>query len=444
MGSDSTIAVIGGGVSGIAAAHFLKQAGLEVELLERSEHLGGRIGSCRLGDRWLDFGGKNIGRRYHLFRRFTESLGEFRWEYFGINSSQVRDGRIVTFDSSRRWRTVARLLRRCRPSDLIRFGHLCWRARSSEENGYLGSAFFGALGQRLDDRPASDFFGAEFCRRMLRPMTVRMNGAEPDEVYMGNLGTNIRMIFDSYEQLEVGMKQLLDRFAATTRVRLGVRVDGLVERSGRVVGVRATDSSGATRERAYAGVVLATQAPEAARLLEPAAPELAELLGQVRYYPVAVALARYRRDVFSPEVRALVFDQGEVLSNAGSYGINDLDLVRYTFSGRRARRFLARESEPEAWLRRGEELLGRYLPVDPSERIEFVARRFDRGLCAYVPHYERFSSGLTEQLRALPGLFLTGDYLRGASIEACFRASQSCASRIVADVAEADNGAGVD
>jgi len=425
-----TFAVVGGGVSGIAAAWFLDRRGFDVEVIEREGSLGGRIGSCRLGDRWLDFGGKNIGRRYHRFRRFTASLGDNPYEYFGINSSQVRDGKIVTFDSNRRWRSMFELLRHCSAGDVARFARLLLRVKWSEDNGYLGSDYFNALGRRLDARPASAYFSSEFARRVLRPMTVRMNGAEPDEVYMGNLGSNIRMVLDSFDQLERGMNRVLDQFGRAFTVRLGERVDSLLVHDGRAVGLRVTGAAGETEERRYRGVVLATPAPIAASLVEPVAPELAHRLRAVSYYPVALVLAQYDRPVFSPEVRALVFDAGEVLSNAGSYGAGDLDLVRYTFSGKAARAFLAGESDEEAWLERGEQALGRYIPVDRRERRDFVARRFDLGLCAYTPDCGRFAAGLEEGLRGLSGLYLTGDYLRGSSIEACFRAAESSTSRI--------------
>src|SRR5687767_15685784 len=99
--------VVGGGASGLAAAYFLEQQGLRSVIVERDGALGGRMGTVQLGDRSLDCGGKNIGRRYRLFRRFAASLGAHAFEYFGLNSSQVIDGRVKTFDGNARWRTMA-------------------------------------------------------------------------------------------------------------------------------------------------------------------------------------------------------------------------------------------------------------------------------------------------------------------------------------------------
>jgi oxygen-dependent protoporphyrinogen oxidase len=427
-------AVIGGGISGIAVSYLLRRRGIESEILEQSGSLGGRIGSCRLGERLLDFGGKNIGRCYRRFREFTASCGDNPYEYFGINSSQVRDGRIVTFDSRRRWAGLLDLARRCSKRDLFRFGRMCLAVRRNEENGYLGSPYFDALAERLGDPPVRTYFGDEFCRRIIRPMSVRMNGAEPDEIYIGNLGSNLRMVLDSYDQLALGMQRVIEQFGRTAIVRLGARVESLIVRAGRIAGLRVVGPTGGTEERFYDGVVLATPAPVSSRIAASAASRLTELLGGVHYYPVVLILAEYTRDVFEPSVRALVFDEEEPLSNAGSYGVHDLNIVRYTFSGRKARTHFRGEVDMEALLRVGEEKLNRHIPVDRRDRLRFVGRHFELGLCAYTPHYRHFATALQAELRALPGLYLSGDYLSGASIEACFRAAEMCVSAIAADL----------
>jgi oxygen-dependent protoporphyrinogen oxidase len=142
-----------------------------------------------------------------------------------------------------------------------------------------------------------------------------------------------------------------------------------------------------------------------------------------------VIVARYREPVFTPSVRAIVFGPDQPLSNAGAYGAGRLDTVRYTFSGRAAREAI--ESEPAALLRRAETLLGAHTPVRTEQRRDFVARRFDDGLCAYAPHHADWRAALGESLRDVGGLALAGDYLRGASIEACFRAAHGATQSLL-------------
>src|SRR5215470_15446132 len=93
-----SIAVVGGGAAGMAAAYHLRRQGHHVEVIERGSCLGGRMATATLGSRKIALGGKNIGRRYTLFREFVRDMGDQPFEYFGLNSSRIRDGRVVTLD----------------------------------------------------------------------------------------------------------------------------------------------------------------------------------------------------------------------------------------------------------------------------------------------------------------------------------------------------------
>jgi oxygen-dependent protoporphyrinogen oxidase len=391
------------------------------------------VAPARLGGRPIELGGKNIGRRYTLFREFAREMGATEYEFFGINSSRVlADGRLLTVDSTRRWKSVLGLLRACPLGDLWRFGRLALRVMRSEADGFLGGAYFAALGERRDDRPLAAWFSRPFADTVLRPLSLRMNGAEPDEVYLGTLGTNLRSLLDTYDQPTQGMAPLFTRFAAQVPVHLGVKVVGLVVRGGKVVAVKTRRADGQTEERPCAGVVLATPAAASAALLEPQLAPVAQALRAVRYFPVLVVVARYARPVFSASVRALVFGPDSPLSNAGAYGVGALDTVRYTFSGRAARQALDGGADAVALLAQAEATLARYTSLRPSDRLAFVARRFDPGLCAYAPRHGNLHRALEQAEDAMAGLSLTGDYVRGASIEACFRAARGAVTRTLA------------
>jgi oxygen-dependent protoporphyrinogen oxidase len=305
-----------------------------------------------------------------------------------------------------------------------------WRVKSDETGGYLGSSLSRKLAARFDDRPASHYFSREFCNRVLRPMSVRMNGAEPDEIYVGNLGSNVRMILDTYEQFQHGLSPLLRDVQQQYDVRLGTAAESLLVTRGRVSGVRVRTRDGQTTDLQGAGVILATPAHASAALTESVLPGLAGVLRSVAYYPVTLIVAEYDRPVFTSSVRAFVFGEEEVVSNAGAYGINDLNLVRYTFSGRTARGSIERTSNDEQLLKAGETALSKYVPLDAAWRRRYVVRHFRPGLCAYTPRHARFLDQIGHERAKLSGLYLTGDYIQGASIEACFRAASACVTRL--------------
>jgi oxygen-dependent protoporphyrinogen oxidase len=422
--------IVGGGASGLAAAFFLRQLGIESLIVERDDSPGGRMGTVQLGERSLDCGGKNIGKRYALFRRFAASVGAYPFEYFGLNSSQAVDGTVKTVDARARWRTLLDLTRGLAMTDLLRFGHLVWRVKADEAGGYLGSPLSRKLAARFDDQPASRYFSREFCTRVLRPMSVRMNGAEPDEIYVGNLGSNVRMILDTYEQFQHGLAPLLRDVQQQYDVRLGATAESLLVTQGRLTGVRVRTRDGQSADVHGAGVILATPAHVSAALTESVVPGLATVLRTVAYYPVTLIVAEYDRPVFTSNVRAFVFGEDEVVSNAGAYGIHDLNLVRYTFSGRTARIAIDHALDGEQLLTAGEAALSKYVPLDAAWRRRYVVRHFRPGLCAYTPRHGQFLDRIGHQRAKLPGLYLTGDYIQGASIEACFRAASACVTRL--------------
>lgn len=429
-------AIVGGGLSGLAAAWYLQRRGAETHIFERDSTLGGRAGSGPLGERVVTFGGKNIGRDYTRFRAFTQSLGEHRYEHFGINSSRVLDGQLLTFDSENRSQAL-RQLRGIPARDLLRLGRLMLAVRRNHDARYLAVESCQRLRRRYRGKSVEQVFGARLLALLLRSLTVRVSAAEPAEVPMANVLPYVGMIVDSYEQLSGGMHEVVAAAAAHSRVRLRAEVHGLLIENGDVCGVEFTTATGFATER-FDGVVIATPANTAAALVESLAPMVAELLDEVRYFPVAVLLAEYERPVFDQSVRAIVFGDDQPLSNAGAYGLDDLNVIRYTFSGCRARWLLERETDPEMLATIAEGTLAPFATVAGNPRRALAARRMSPGLCAYHPDQAAFMQALGGSANELPGLTLTGDYLLGCSIEACFAAAEVA----IAGISASDGGDG--
>lgn len=73
--SEKKIAVIGGGLSGLAAAYTLSQKGFSVSVFEAESTCGGRVQSLPVHDRQVDFGGFIIYPWYETFHRLIDGLG---------------------------------------------------------------------------------------------------------------------------------------------------------------------------------------------------------------------------------------------------------------------------------------------------------------------------------------------------------------------------------
>jgi len=426
------VAVIGGGISGIATAFYLTQRNFEVDLYEAADRIGGRIGSEILDGRWLDFGGKNIGKKYRLFRDFVKQCGPLDYEYFGFNTSQIINNRVVRInkEGAKLFNTL-RLIGLCGFDGIRKLSPLVLAILQNRQQGALDSDYFNRLAEQNDQLSLAGFLNEPCLSNIVRPVTVRMNGAEPDECYPGNFGSNLALVLDSYEQLKHGMHGMLDAFQGKAKVGSLRVLTGHSVTS--ISSDQMTDTisigymHGVTPATAvYDRVISALPATRLSVLLDESLPKVSALLRQVRYYPVVVALVKYSYDVFDKSQRAMVFDHSFPLSNAGAYGINDLNLVRYTFSGRVSRSVISANSDPEEVIALGEQIASPYFAIRGNIRESFAYRYLSEGLCAYSQLHHRLLRDIDKQLESFAGFAATGDYRRGASIEACFRAAGEC------------------
>jgi oxygen-dependent protoporphyrinogen oxidase len=146
---------------------------------------------------------------------------------------------------------------------------------------------------------------------------------------------------------------------------------------------------------------------------------------------VGVVAAEYDRPAFPDEFAALTAPHGMKLSNAGSYGLNDRHIVRWTFSGRQARGLIERDTfDPEPLLAEGEAFLKQHTPLSEAHRVGYAARAFEPGLCAYRRNHAAMLGEAERRLDRLPGLAIAGDYVRGASLEACVRSGEQAVERV--------------
>ncbi|MGO4617949.1 NAD(P)/FAD-dependent oxidoreductase [Nocardia sp. 2YAB30] len=430
------VAVIGSGISGISAAVKLHLAGLSVDLIEKDGVLGGRFGVSKLGDHDVMLGGKNIGRKYRVLRAMLDDLGATEYEHFGINTSRVRDGVVLPIDSNRRLATLVNLAKLSGPWDFLTLARLAARVRSDESARLLGSDFARNMAARYDDKPLADNLGSDLVDNVIRPVTVRMNGAEPDEVYLGNFGTNLAMLMDTFDQLTSGIKPVLSVVERLVNVRLGTQVHR-IEQSARADGeisVTMATPDGGVDTVGYDGVVLATPAHIAADVLPEQSAELAGLLRSVNYFPATVAVVEYAEDVFRSDIRAIAMDDGPC-SNAGSYGIDQRNVVRYTFSGRQGRVTAPTDDDIAGLIGDAEQLLGKYLGIEQPVRVDMACRHWEQAYCAYGPHYGDVLAGIRSRLADFGGkLTLAGDYMLGVSLENCCRSGKAAAAGLLGNL----------
>ncbi|MFM9653907.1 FAD-dependent oxidoreductase, partial [Streptomyces galilaeus] len=60
-GSEVDVVIVGAGLSGLTAAHRLRQFGLSVRVFEASSRVGGRVASAAVDGVHVDLGGTFVG-----------------------------------------------------------------------------------------------------------------------------------------------------------------------------------------------------------------------------------------------------------------------------------------------------------------------------------------------------------------------------------------------
>ncbi|MFO0683709.1 MAG: protoporphyrinogen oxidase [Sandaracinus sp.] len=305
--------VVGAGVSGLAAAWALGRAGARVTVLERGTRIGGLVESERVGDVLLEHGADGL--------LSSKRGGHDVLSALGLGSALTRHGR-----APRR----ALLLRGDRldpmPAGLFAFERravltmLASSILSARAKARLSMEPFVRAAGGEDEAVASFFarrFGDEVAEHLSGPMMRGVYGADARVLGMHAVLPTLAEYEAKYGSVslalavaprktkggalvavEGGMSRIARRLArasgASISLESGVR---RIDREKR--GVAVTLESG--RALHADGVVIATEARTASRLVDGLSPELAALLGEIDGTSVDVVTLGYpRTDVAHP------------------------------------------------------------------------------------------------------------------------------------------------
>ena len=442
------VAVIGGGISGLATAWALQRRGHSVLVLERQARAGGNAQSERIGGFLMEHGPSTIDARATAATDIAGRLG-FSAERCELGAG-VRNRYLV--GGGRLKGIPARPLGFMLSDYLSVGGRLRMLAELAVPRG-AGDAeeSIAAFCRRR--------FGREFADRIMEPMVRGIYGGAADELsaasvfpalvdFEGRYGSVVRGILQSrWAGRKMPVRRLyswrdgIGALPAALARQLGPAVrSGVAVRRIRRCAEGFTVDAGRDGTFVARSVVIATQPHVAAQFLDGLDEAAAGAAGAIEAPPVAVVYLGYRRDQVAHPLDGLGF----FAARGEGRSINGAQFCSTTFEGRAPAGHVAilgyfgGDTAPELGCAPPDDLVAlarkEYAELLGARGEPAVAqvRRWPHGLPQYrVGHGARVRV-LEDLPRRVPGLFLTGNYFGGPSVGACLERARQAADQVAA------------
>jgi len=451
------VLVIGGGISGLAAAHRLLEGGASVTLLEASARVGGKLATGRIAGRTaVDFGAEALLARrpeaVELAR--AAGLGDALRPPAAANAAIWSRGELCPMPKGHVMGVPAE------PGALRGLLSAAALSRIAEdaslppteigEDVAIGGYVAERLGREVVDRLVEPLLGGVYAGDAYR---ISMRAAVP-QLYEAARGERslLRAVRELQRRsaqraadgpvfmgIEGGVGRLPEAVAETCRragatIRTGVPVERL--RAPAAGGARWQAVAGGAVEAADA-VVLAVPAPQAARLLAPHAPYAADELGRVEYASMALVTMAFRRadlervpegsGFLVPPVDGRTIKAATFSANKWSWVAEqdpELFVLRTSVGRYGEERVLEREDDELAELSLRDLRAATGLAARP---VDSVVSRWHGGLPQYpVGHVQRVAR-IRAGVADLPGLAVCGAVYDGVGVPACVASGRRAA-----------------
>lgn len=456
MSEIGPVVVVGGGVTGLVAAHHLLQAGVDVAIVEASQRLGGKVRTEHVDGFVVEAGPDSFVAQKRTVLELAAHLGldgDVRPTRPGVGGSRVWwDGRLHDLPEGLLLMAPSRL------TPLFRSSLLSWKGKLR----VLGDLFLPRGGS--DDESLESFvlrrLGPEMLERVAQPLVAGIHAAEPSTMSLRasfprflDMEREHRSLFlaaraarkkatgasgSHFVTFARGMGQLTDALVEAigpAHVRTGVAVTDLEARGG---GYRLGLGAGSTLEAA--AVVLAAPARTTARLLAPVVPEAAAAIGGIAQVSTSTVTLVYRAaDV--PELSGTGF----LVPAAQGRKVTGVTFLSNKWPGRvpddrfvMLRAFVGgRHGQQAATCPRDQ--LVEIVRAELAEMLDLRADPVLTRVFQWVDGLHRYTLGHLDRVRVAeaaldqhPGLVVAGAAFHGIGLNECVDSGRRAAMRLLA------------
>lgn len=440
--------IIGAGVSGLAALHTLRKAGVDAVCLEAAGKAGGRVASVRRDGFILDTGAQFFFRYYDTCFGLCRELGLggdiVPFPFRAALPDLENHNRLTPILASVRVPDLPRVL-----MDLLRFRGVTLRSirellpllpTLASRNRSLR---FIRPGDNLDlDRESLAEFtirkgGVEALERILQPVACCMTLGQPEELGAGyGLGLFWYMI-NGLWTLSNGIGTVSERLHERyrERIRCSTPVSRVVIEKGRVKGVE-TASGFMDAD----GVICATTATKALQLIPGLPASMAAPLRTAKYSRCCHVMLALEKRLLPPGWYAVALPRRTGSTMAG-FADSSIKSSRYApawggivncFTHGRHAAEMNRMSDEQA-VQLVTDDIKKYVPSMPDRPLFAEVCRYDEAVCTAAPGMLTAMEEMkARHYRDVQGLALAGEYLYMPSVDGAIRSGIDAAESLLA------------
>ena len=448
-----TVAVVGGGVSGLICARRLSQQGIQVTLFEAEKLLGGEIQTTTFAGHHIDMGAEAVHVSAPGMQELISELG--------------LSEELISSNAGMSWLWTRRGLRRL-PAGVGPSGPRSLRpvlaAGVMSMRGLVRAGLEPLVPRRIppEDMGVGEYvgqrFGREVVERFVDPVLGSLHAGDVYKLSLRTLTPELSTIADSGASVMLsrrGQKSGPPLSFATWVGGLSILVRQLltgtdveVRTSTPVASVRTLpngrfqiqESNGKRME--VDGVVLAVPSRIAAQIIGPVSQKVADILGQIRYASVATVLVAYPLDAVKgvralngtgllvPSTHGRLLKAATFLTTKWSHLADPNYFLMRLSCGRADEGKIDKLEDSELVARLHSDLVA--ATGISSEPAQYFVQRWPDA----IPQLEIGHLGLVakvrEELALYPGIMLAGSSYDGLGIATCLRSGERAAKACLA------------
>jgi len=446
-----SVAIVGGGISGLSTAYYLSKAGICSTLIEARPRLGGVIQTEHIQNCVVEAGPDSFISVKPWAMDLIRELG-MEDEVIGSNDHERvtyirRRGRLVELPDGVQMLVPTKIL------PMVATPLVSWPTKVRMGLEYFRRPDTGGRGDRSVAEFVEEHYGREAVDYLAEPLLAGIYGGDPAELSVTSVLPRFLELEKRYGSLTRGV--LAERPKAdgprpplfrTLRKGLGSLVDAVWKASGQMTVVHGTVNA---MERVRDGfrlriagdwlsaerVVLACEAHQAARLMPTVDARGAELLASIGYHSSITVALGFERSAVREQMRGFGFlvpkrERRRLLActwvgNKFPHRVPEALAILRCFAGGDAAMAETDDALVFAMRQEVREIAG--VRAEPLFSEVF---RWPRSMAQYtVGHAERMAE-LESRMAALPGLYLAGNGYYGIGVPDCVRMGKQAAERI--------------